>query len=461
MMIIVTLLVTVTTSVLVSLLMPRSYLATSTVVLNYKGMDPVTGHAVPALLASGFMATQVDIIKSENVALRVVDALRLSEDEVIIEDYRSDTGGKGDIRNWLANILTKYLYVKPSRESSVLDITFQGTSPQFAAEVANAFATEYQKASVQLKADPLQQVSGYFDFQIKTLRQNLELAQHKLSRYQEEKGVVNADSRIDVETARLNDLSNQLVTVQSQLMEANAKKLQMASSAKSTSPDVVSNALIQNMKISLAQAEVKLTQVSERYSEHHPLYQVAKAEVDKLRNELRRNIETVSGSVENNARIFQRKEVELQSAVDEQRRKVMELNHARGELTILAKDVDNAQRAYDKAMERLSETSLEAKSNQPDAAVLSLAVPPIRHASPNLIRNATLAIFLGILFGIGFSLVAEMLDRRVRSIDDVLIVLQAPVVRVIEWGPAWNASRSRTQSLIGSGTNIRRPALTY
>jgi uncharacterized protein involved in exopolysaccharide biosynthesis len=46
------------------------------VLLNAKGVDPVTGVTLPGQLLPGYMATQVDIITSKNVALRVVDRLR-------------------------------------------------------------------------------------------------------------------------------------------------------------------------------------------------------------------------------------------------------------------------------------------------------------------------------------------------------------------------------------------------
>ena len=68
-----TVLFTVSITVVVSLLLPKTYKATSSLLLNYKGVDPVTGLTMPGQLLPGYMATQIDIITSKNVALRVVD----------------------------------------------------------------------------------------------------------------------------------------------------------------------------------------------------------------------------------------------------------------------------------------------------------------------------------------------------------------------------------------------------
>ena len=62
----------------------------------------------------------------------------------------------------------------------------------------------------------MRQAATYFTGQIKSLRVDLEAAQSKLSAYQQEHGLVSTDNRLDVESARLNDLSSQLVQAQGQ-----------------------------------------------------------------------------------------------------------------------------------------------------------------------------------------------------------------------------------------------------
>jgi len=127
-MILLTLMVTVAATVTVSLIMPKTYKATTSLVLNYKGTDPVTGVAMPSQLLPGYMSTQVDIVSSMSVAVKVVDALKLAEGEKVKESFQESTDGEGNIRDWVASSLLAKLLVEPSHESSVLDITFKGRS---------------------------------------------------------------------------------------------------------------------------------------------------------------------------------------------------------------------------------------------------------------------------------------------------------------------------------------------
>ena len=70
--ILITLSLVVLTTLAINLMMPKIYKGTASLVLNYKGVDPVTGLTLPAQLMPGYMATQIDIITSRNVAIKVV-----------------------------------------------------------------------------------------------------------------------------------------------------------------------------------------------------------------------------------------------------------------------------------------------------------------------------------------------------------------------------------------------------
>jgi chain length determinant protein EpsF len=428
-----TLLVTVAVTVGISLVLPKNYKATSSLVLNYKGVDPVTGMTMPGQLLPGYMATQIDIITSKNVALRVVDTLKLATSPVVIAQFNDDTGGEGTVRDWLATLLLKKIEILPSRESSVVDISFKGTDPQFAAAVANAFADEYQKISIQLKVDPMKKATGYFNEQIKHQRDALEVAQSRLSKYQQEHGIVSLDNRLDVESNRLNDLSAQLVMAQAQLMEASSRQNMALNGADS--PDVAANPLIQNLRLQLGTAEGKLAELAQRLDRNHPLYLSSKAEVEKLRGELQQQLRNTANSIGGNAQILRQREGALRASVGEQKAKLLELNRTRDEMGVLAKELENAQRAYDATSLRLSQTRIEGQSDQSDIAVLNPAVPPVEPSSPKLLLNTALSLVLGSLLGLVFAICAELLDRRVRSAEDLAGALKIPVLGVVDWNP--------------------------
>ena len=423
--------VTVITTLAVSLYLPKTYVGSVSMVVNYKGVDPVTGLSMPAALLPGYVATQVDIIKSKGVALRVVDELRLAESPEVQAQFRDATEGRGNIRDWLAELLLTKTDVVPARESSVLTITFRGNNPTFVAGVANAFANAYMQMSVQLKTDPVQQAAGYITSQIKVLRDQYEQAQSRLSKYQEENNIYSADNRLDVETTRLNELSSQLVAVQGQHMDAASRRRQAEGNA-AASPDVMNNPLIQGLKNSLALAEGKLADTAQRLAPNHPQYIAAKSEVDKLRANLDEQVRLASSSVQATADITSRREAELRAALAAQKAKVQALNGARDEFSVLTNEMENARRAYEMATQRYNLASLEGQSKQADIAVLTAATPPLDPAGPRVLLNTLLAIVVGGIVGVGIVVILELLDQRVRSVLHLSEEFGLPVLGVIQ-----------------------------
>ncbi len=430
--IVITFLITVLTAIVVTLLLPKSYTATTSLLLNYKGMDPVTGMVLPAQLMPGYMATQTDIIQSRNIALKVVEQLGLAKSEQAQEQFQDVSKGKGgDINNWLANLLLGKLDVRPSKESSVIEISFSSVDPNFAAVIANSFAENYQQTSVQLKIEPAQKAAGYFGQQIKTLRDNLEHAQSKLSDYQQSKGITNPEQSLDVESMRLNELSSQLSAVQASAIDAQSRQNSAKKNA-ADSPDVAINPIVQSLRIDEAKAQTKLAEISQRLSKNHPQYQSAEAELNQIRGQLQLEVSRAANNIAGTLNISQQRESELRNQVELQKKKVLELNRTRDEMTVLKKDVETAQRAMDAVTQRFSQTSIEGQSNQSDIAILNPAIPPNGPSSPRVMLTIALAVVMGFILGMAFGFLAELADRRVRSREDIANILEVPVFAVIE-----------------------------
>jgi chain length determinant protein EpsF len=428
--ILVTFFVTVFTATVITIFLPKSYSATTSLLLNYKGMDPVTGMVFPAQLMPGYMATQIEIIKSRNIALKVVNQLGLTRPEEAKEHFHISNNGKKDINNLLANLLLSKLTIKPSKESSVIEITFSNPDPDFAAIIANSFADNYQQASIELKIEPAQKAAGYFSKQIIILKDNLEQAQARLTKYQQEKGITNPEQNSDVEIMRLNELSSQLSEIQVAAIDAQSRQ-SAARNHASESPDVAINPIVQKLRLDAASAESKLAEISLQLGENHPQYQSAKAQVNKIKSQLQVEISRVANSISRSSNITEQREAELRVQVELQKQKVLELNRTRDESTLLKKDVEIAQRAMDTVTQRFGQTRIEGESNQSDIAILNPAIPQETPSSPKVFLNIVLSFVMGGILGIGFGFLAELFDRRIRCREDIVNTLGMPVLAII------------------------------
>jgi len=119
-----------------------------------------------------------------------------------------------------------------------------------------------------------------------------------------------------------------------------------------------------------------------------------------------------------------------------QKKRVLELNLARDQFSVLQRDLESAQQALDSVNQRFTQTRLESQTNQLDIVVLNPAIPPMGPSGPRVKLNTALAAFLGSILAIAFAMIAEMRDRRIRRREDIADKLALPVFAMIDWNPA-------------------------
>ncbi len=424
-----TLFVTVLTALVVSLILPKQYTATTAVVIDVKSPDPIAGLVLPGMISPGYMATQVDIINSDRVAQRVVKSLRMDEGPAIKEKWQNATNGNGDITVWLANSLKSKLDVKPSRESNVINVNFSGADPAFAARVANTFAQAYIDVNLGLKVEPARQNSVWFEEQTKLLRDRLEAAQRALSSHQQKTGIITIDETLDFETAKINELSTQLTVVQGQTSESRSKSTPAGGSETLT--EVIQNPLINNLKTEIARLESKLQESNVNLGKNHPQTQRSESELASLRTRLASETQKIAGSIDTAYQAGKQRESTLREAIEQQKTRVLGLNKQRDELNVLKRDVESAQRAFEGVSQRAAQTRLESLSVQTNAVVLNPASEPTEHSTPKTGFNLLVSVFLGMLLGVALALILELGHRRVRSADDLAEVIGLPVLASI------------------------------
>ncbi len=217
--------ITVGTTFVATKFISKQYVATTSIIVDFQNSNPFEPLGLPAQLSSSYMATQTDIIKSRNVALKVVEKLDLASSTSLRNWYLIETGGAGSYKDFLAEDMISNLTVEPARESRVIKISYKSGNPKFSVQAADAFANAYIDTTLELLMGPARRNAAWFDEQLKKLRSDLETSQSRLTSYQQEKGIIAIDERLDTETRRLNELSTQFVSAQAEAFDVKSRQL--------------------------------------------------------------------------------------------------------------------------------------------------------------------------------------------------------------------------------------------
>jgi len=181
------------------------------------------------------------------------------------------------------------------------------------------------------------------------------------------------------------------------------------------------------LKSELTKSEARLDELSTSLGDRHPQRLQAAAQIARLREQLAAEMRRVSGGMATAGRVNAEKEQELRALFEAQKQRVLQLRSNRAELTVLTKDVENAQRAYETIVQRISQSGLESQSQQTNLHVLSAAVQPLSPSRPRIFLNLLAAVAGGMLLACLAALGMESLDRRIRSWRELAQVPDVPV----------------------------------
>ena len=410
-----------------SLSVPKQYTAVGSVVIDVKSPDPLNGMVMPGGYAAAYIATQIDIIRSERVSKKVIDALRLRENPQLRQQWQDVTSGQGVFDTWLSEILQKKLDILPAKDSTVITIAYTAADPNFAAAMANAFIQGYLDTAIELRVEPAKRFTALFEEQSRLARARLEKAQAQLSEYQRQNGLVANDERLDIENARLAELSTQLVGMQALMAESSSRKAQ----AGTSSIEVLNNPVVAGLKADMSRQEARLKELNARLGSQHPQVIELQANINELQARIDSETQRVKQSVGINNSVNESRVGQVRAALDAQREKILKLKQTRDQASVLMADIENAQKAYDILQARYSQTALESRTDQGTVSILKVPTPPADASFPRVILFSVAALFFGFMLGVGGAVAREMSDRKLRSEDDVLATLDAPFMGVM------------------------------
>lgn len=461
----------VLTTALMLAMTPNTYTATASLNFDFQGSNPYMDVRTLSPSAEGsYITTQISIIKSQHVAKKVVDNLSQSQREQLISamdghltildrlmgelfsrlrgavdlfsaESQTAVGQESlnvpDPNSGLALALTNNLKVTPVIGSRIVTLEYSSTDPSVSALITNAYVRAYTNTNLEMLIDPAKRTAVWFDERLGTLRHAAEAAQTKLAVYQQQEGIVATDERFDIESKRLTDLTTQLldaqvetrksVTSQQQVEELQSKRVSL-----DNIPEFQNNASIQKAKDEVRQYEAKLAELSSRLGDNHPQFQRMMLELNAAKRRLSNEFGSLVQGANNSVKIALERERSVERALAAQKQVVLQFKSERGAMDMLNREVESAQAAYNSALKQFNESSLQSLVTQTNISVIDAAQVPRHPSGPNIGQNMGLAVLVGLMLGIGIAFGWELIDRRVRSREDLLADLSLPVLGTLE-----------------------------
>ena len=397
--------------------------------------------------------TQIEILKSRDVAERTVRAMKLwdnpSFDSRKAEQHWLDKAlsalgiGSADVkRDWNEEDLAASavrglmgaLSVTPVRGSQLVQVTFESANPTLAAQIANAVAQEYIAAERDERYKITQQVSQQLQERLTDLRDKLTGSEQALQAYREKRGIVAlGGSAQAVAGQTINDSLRSLTEAQTRraTLEGEYQQAKAAGADYGSIPSVARNPAVGVAQAAVTAGQAKLAELAQTLGSAHFKVQQAEAELAEQRATLRRLQSAAVSVLMREYEAARSTEQSLASAVGSARNAVQDVNRQEFELSVLEREYQGNRQLYEMFTSRAKETNLTGTIQPSAARVIDRAVPNLTPVKPNKRQIVLVALLLALLLGALASVLLDRLDNTIKGSDDAELRLRLPVLAAL------------------------------
>lgn len=433
------------------------YRATTTVLIEANKNKVVSIEDVYSGISQNreYFQTQVEIIKSREVAMRTIDALKLwdypefdprKKEKSKLQELLENLGVSDAVeaKEWTPATLADAVYgkfskqvsIEPVRLSQLAKVSFESSSPALATLVANTLANTYIENDLDARYKMTKQASGWLQERLSSLKTKLDESERSLQNYREKAGIVDVKSAAQSGAGKqIEEVTQRLVETRLRRAEAENAYNQIKSVGKngdySSLPAVVRNNNVSDAMRSQAEAERTMSEVAQRYGFEHPKYVAAEATLKSARENVKRQVDAVVGSVTREYEVAVGTERALEGTLNSARGSIQNLNRKEFELGVLEREVDSNRQIYDMFMKRAKETNVSGDLQSAVARVVDAAVLPNKPVKPQKPQIIAIAFMVGLFVGVLVSLLLDRLDNTIKTTEDVETKLKAPLLTTL------------------------------
>ncbi len=405
-----------------------------------------------------YTETQSKILTSETLALQTIRSGVLSGQPDFFADLSSDALASGSLANMkpppeLASFLGS-LSVKRVPNSRLMDVSFESTNPQLAAQIVNAHIKNFIEQNFQSRYDATTRASTWLTDQLNELKIRVEKSEDARIAYERQNQIWALDGdKQNVTTQRLSDLNKQLTEAQSERMRKQSLYEYAKAGDMDAVPQIRDNAIVQDLLRKRADTYAQYTDALNQYGPNFPKVQRLQSQLKELDAAAEKEKRGVITRLQSEYHEVRQREELLTQALDQQKAEVNQMSERMVQYSILKREAEGNKALYDGLLTKLKEAGISASLRSSNIRVVDPAMVPAYPARPAKTRNITLAFLIGLVGGIGLALLREYMDNTVKSPDDVEALSRLPSLAVVPTFSESSGDRSRVKLLLGDASN--------
>jgi polysaccharide biosynthesis transport protein len=432
------LVVSLAVSFVITIRQPKVYEATCSLVIESTApqvLENVKEVIEMAASTREFYMTQYRIIRSREIAQRVIDRLSLDSD---LSYFGPLDKSKQANRDLMVERLLDKVKVVGVRESRIANIQVRDVDPERATRIANAFADTYIERNLDFKLEGARSAGTWLGEQTVGLRKQLENSEMELYKFRKERNLldVGLDDKQGMTRQNLQSLNTKMTDVKARRIEIESiRKLIIEAkndiSERESLPEIRDNPVVQKLRENYLDLLKIKADLDSRYGEKHPKIDTIQYQLAAIQRDYSKELDNVLRAFDKRYQALVETENSLTKWMNHEKQQALELSKLETEYRPLARDAENNGKIYSLITQRHKEIDLTGMLRANNVRILDRATPPRFQVSPVLVLNLSVGFLLGLVFGLLLALSVEAMDNTIKSPEAAEELVGAPLLGVL------------------------------
>ncbi len=391
---------------------------------------------------AAYLQTQVNIIKSEVIARKVIEKLHLDRPMqkknpfFLLGLLKKGNSGKVPSMESAVKAFEKRLTVETVKDSDLVNVSYEAKNPELAAQVANETVQAFIDQNIDMRTAPARSYMAWLNGELNKIKDRMNESADSLENFKRSERIVGGDRSSNVTLAALNDLNAKLLSAvarryQTEIKYQQVMKLSSVPDGLMSLPDVLNNKVIQNLQAQETMISRDMAEKSKKYGDKHPVMIRLANEMKQIKKQVNEEVKLVANGIKNDYDEAQREEQTLRSAFNRQKAEAMSYDRSSAEYELRKQDVEGAKEIYGQVLKKAQESNIMGTINVSSVQLIDKATPPKVPSKPKKVLNMLLGIVLGLFTGVGFALISEHMDNTYTSPEELEENLGVPMLGVV------------------------------
>ncbi|MBM9519360.1 polysaccharide biosynthesis tyrosine autokinase [Desulforhopalus vacuolatus] len=320
----------------------------------------------------------------------------------------------------LANQLSEELQIQPIRNTRIVTISYTFKNPLLAKMITEAVVKAYKDEMMEIKLAAANYSLTWMTDKAEVEKIKLEDSERALQKYMKANGLVRVEESIAVNPQRMREFVLQLSRAEAQRKETEAVLAQIKKAGKSSRqlekiPIFANSLVLKDMRVNIYKAKQKQKELSKKYGPRHPQMIQATDELAVLYNERQFEIQRIIDSTRNTYSLAKSQEQNIRDLLNSAKDEAINSSEKYIQYTSLKRKVESNQMFYDTLQENIKKTGITDQSQSVNIWVVKKAEVPVYPSQPNAKKLLALGAVLGLALGFGMAFFLEFLDNTVKA----------------------------------------------